>query len=420
MSAVYDRERAGASAGRPVYRIAFVNTHPIQYFAPLYAYLTRYCGLRATALYLSDFSLKGGFDSGFAARVTWDVDLLDGYEARFMGGEKASRRRIGGFFSMVAPQLWSEIRRGNYDAVIIHGHNYAACHIAQAACLLSGTPVFTRGETHPRLVRARWREILRKPILKMHYRGFNGFLAIGSANFAYYRSMGVPKHRIFLAPYAVDNSRFIAAARTRQNAPERARTRAKYSMDPDLPVILYASKFERRKRPGDLLTAYARLRAEGIAAQLVLVGSGPLEGDLKRRVIDSNIPDVIFPGFLNQAELPAVYAASDLFVLPSGNEPWGLVVNEAMCAGLPIVLSEEIGCAEDLVRAGVNGATFRAGDVTGLAEAMRPILADAGLRAAWGRASLERIESWSYAECGAGIRAAIDAARASACDQGNL
>ena len=191
-------------------------------------------------------------------------------------------------------------------------------------------------------------------------------------------------------------------------------------MDPDLPVILYVSKFERRKRPGDLLTAYARLRAEGIAAQLVLVGSGPLEGDLKRRVIDANIPDVIFPGFLNQAELPAVYAASDLFVLPSVNEPWGLVVNEAMCAGLPIVLSEEIGCAADLVQDGVNGATFRAGDVTGLAEAMRPILADAGLRAAQGRASLERIESWSYAECGAGIRAAIDAARAPACDQGNL
>lgn len=413
MSKALNKETIDLPADWPVYRIAFVNTHPIQYFAPLYAYLTKHCGLHATALYLSDFSLKDGFDSGFCRAVTWDVDLLDGYEARFMGGEKASRRRIGGFFSMVAPQLWSEIRRGNYDAVIIHGHNFAACHIAQAACLFSGTPVFTRGETHPRLVRARWREILRRPILKMHYRGFNGFLAIGSANFAYYRSMGVPEHRIFLAPYTVDNSRFIAAGRAARG--DRAKARARLGMDPDLPAIIYASKFERRKRPGDLLTAYARLRAEGIAAQLVLVGSGPLEGDLKRRVMDSIIPDVIFPGFLNQAELPAVYAASDLFVLPSSNEPWGLVVNEAMCAGLPIVLSKEIGCAEDLVQAGVNGATFRAGDVAGLAEAMRPILVDADLRAAQGRASLERIKSWSYAECGAGIRAAIDAARKPRC-----
>ena len=418
MSKALDKETIGLPADLPVYRIAFVNTHPIQYFAPFYAYLTKHCGLRATALYLSDFSLKDGFDPGFGRALTWDVDLLDGYEARFMGGKKASRRRIGGFFSMIAPQLWPEIRRGNYDAVIIHGHNFAACHIAQAACLFSGTPVFTRGETHLKLARARWREILRKPILKMHYRGFNGFLAIGSANFAYYRSMGVPEQRIFLAPYTVDNSRFIAAGRAARS--DRARARARLGMDPDLPAIIYASKFDRRKRPGDLLTAYARLRAEGIAAQLVLVGSGPLESDLKRRVMDSIIPDVIFPGFVNQAELPAVYAASDLFVLPSSNEPWGLVVNEAMCAGLPIVLSEEIGCAEDLVQAGVNGATFRAGDVAGLAEAMRPILVDPDLRAAQGRASLERIKSWSYAECGAGIRAAIDAARASACNQGNL
>lgn len=409
MSEALDKETIGLPADLPVYRIAFVNTHPIQYFAPFYAYLTKHCGLRATALYLSDFSLKDGFDPGFCRALTWDVDLLDGYEARFMGGKKASRRRIGGFFSMIAPQLWPEIRRGNYDAVIIHGHHLAACHIAQAACLFSGTPVFTRGETHLKLARARWREILRRPILKMHYRGLNGFLAIGSANFAYYRSMGVPEHRIFLAPYTVDNSRFIAAGRAARS--DRAGARARLGMDPDLPAIIYASKFERRKRPGDLLTAYARLRAEGIAAQLVLVGSGPLESDLRRRVIDSIIPDVIFPGFVNQAELPAVYAASDLFVLPSSNEPWGLVVNEAMCAGLPIVLSEEIGCAEDLVQAGVNGATFRAGDVTGLAEAMRPILVDADLRAAQGRASLERIESWSYAESALGIRAAIDATR---------
>ena len=155
MSKSLNKGKIDLPVDKPIYRIAFVNTHPIQYFAPLYAYLTRYCGLRVTALYLSDFSLKGGFDPGFCRAVSWDVDLLDGYEARFMGGEKASRRRIGGFFSMVAPQLWSEIRRGNYDAVIIHGHNFAACHIAQAACLLSGTPVFTRGETHPRLVRAR-------------------------------------------------------------------------------------------------------------------------------------------------------------------------------------------------------------------------------------------------------------------------
>ena len=392
------------------YRIAFVNTHPIQYFTPLYAYLTRHCGLETTALYLSDFSLRGGDDRGFGRAVTWDVDLLDGYEAKFMGGEKASKRRIGGFFSMVAPELWSEIRRAKYDAVIIHGHNLAAHHVAQAAALTSGSLVFTRGDTPLKRVRKRWKRLLRLPLLKLHYSGFDGFLAIGTANAAYYRAMGIPEDRIFAVPYAVDNERFMAAAKMMRES--HVTIRSKLGMASDLPAILCVSKFDPQKRLGDLLTAYAKLRAEGVAAQLVLVGTGVLGSELKRRVADEAIPNVAFAGFVNQSELPAVFGAADVFVLPSSNEAWGLVVNEAMCAALPIVVSEEVGCAEDLVEYGVNGATFSAGDVDGLASALRPILTDGDLRAEQGKASLDRIKAWSYAECGVGIRAAIEASRA--------
>lgn len=400
----------GPKESEPEYKIAFVNTHPIQYFAPLYAYLTRFCGLATSALYLSDFSLRGGRDPGFGREVTWDVDLLQGYVAKFVGGqESSSRRQIGGFFSMVAPQLWNEIQQGNYDAVVIHGHNLAAHHIAQAACLASGTPVFTRGETHLKLSRAAWRQILRKPLLKAHYLGFDGFLAIGSANADYYRSMGIPDDRIFIVPYTVDNDRFIAAGDAARG--NRANMRAQLGMDPGLPAILYASKFDQRKRPDDLLKAYKKLRLDGVQAQLVLVGTGQLEEILKQRVAHEEIPNVVFPGFINQAGLPAVYAACDVFVLPSSNEPWGLVVNEAMCSGLPIVLAEEIGCAADLVSNGVNGAIFTAGDVEGLTAALRPLLNDPEMRASQGEASLARIKAWSYAECGLGIRKAIKAAR---------
>ncbi|ROT99091.1 glycosyltransferase family 4 protein [Histidinibacterium lentulum] len=397
-------------AARPTYRVAFVNTHPIQYFAPLYAYMTRSCGIETTGLYLSDFSLKGGRDPGFGRAVTWDVDLLDGYEARFMGGDKASKRRIGGFFSMVAPQLWGEIRRGRFDAVIIHGHNLAAHHVAWAACVASGTPAFARGDTNPRIGRRGWKAALRRPLMRQHYRGMAGVMAVGTANAAYYRSMGVPESRIFLTPYAVDNDRFAAAAEV--GRARRTETRAALGMDPDLPAILFAAKFIARKRPDDLLAAFARLRVQGVAAQLVMVGTGERETALKARVVAEAIPNVVFAGFVNQTDLPAVYAASDLFVLPSVNEPWGLSVNEAMCAGLPVVASAGIGCADDLVQDGVNGATFTAGDVAGLADALRPILTDAERRAAYGSASLDRIGHWSYADCAAGIRAAIEAERA--------
>jgi glycosyltransferase involved in cell wall biosynthesis len=96
-----------------------------------------------------------------------------------------------------------------------------------------------------------------------------------------------------------------------------------------------------------------------------------------------------------------------VFVLPSENEPWGLAINEAMCAGLPIVASAEIGCATDLIRTGVNGQTFAAGDVKGLTTALHPILADAGTRQRMGVASSDIISRWSYAECANGLRTAL-------------
>lgn len=401
------RDNPEDASARPL-RVAFVNTHPIQYFAPLYAHLTRTGLFDVTALYLSDFSIRGGLDKGFGRSVVWDLDLLAGYKSKFIGNA-AGRRRIGGFFSMVAPELWDAILNGGFDAVVINGHNLAAHHLALAASRSAGILVFTRGETHPRLRRSGWRETVRTPLLKAWYRAFDGCLAIGSANKRYYQLMDVPTDKIAVMPYTVDNERYMAAAR--QAPVARAATRARLGITSASPAILYAAKFDRRKRPDDLIRAYAMLRAEGISTELVMVGSGVLDDELKSMVRELGLEGVSFPGFINQTELPAVYGACDIFVLPSENEPWGLAINEAMCAALPIVLSEEIGCVEDLVAHGVNGATYKAGDVRALAAALRPLLVDPVHRAHAGQASFARISKWSYAECAVSLEQAITAAR---------
>lgn len=398
------------SQGQERYRVAFVNTHPIQYFAPLYAHLQAASGLDITALYLSDFSIRGGHDCGFGQTVKWDIDLLRGYTPLFIG-KAGAPRRIGGFFSIVGLELWTAIHQGYFNAIVIHGHNLAAHHVALAAALASGTPVFARAETHLGLRREAWKQSVRTPFLRHWYRAFDGFLAIGTGNARYYEAMGVPKAKIFAMPYTVDNDRFVAAAAKGKSPEARASTRARLGLSGEAPAILYAAKFDRRKRPDDLIAAFERLQREGVEAQLVMVGSGELEPKLRRMVEDAGIRNVSFPGFVNQSELPLVYAGCDLFVLPSENEPWGLAINEAMCAGLPIVVSEEVGCAEDLVDIRTNGATFTAGDVDGLAGAMRPLLVDPKHRASAGQASLQRISHWSYRECGEGLRTAIETVR---------
>lgn len=237
------------------------------------------------------------------------------------------------------------------------------------------------------------------------YAGLDGVLAIGSANHAFYRAMGVPENRIFSVPYTVDNARFAAASRL--SAPERAERRRFLGAPDDRPIVLYAAKFQDRKRPGDLVRAAAELERSGACFHLAMVGSGELEPQLRRLAADLGLAGVSFPGFVNQSGLPALYGASDVFVLASQNEPWGLAINEAMCAGLPIVTTDAVGAAADLVRDGVNGAVIPAGDVAALAGALAPMLRDADARRRMGAASADIIARWSYAECLAGLRQAL-------------
>src|SRR5262249_3984081 len=157
--------------------------------------------------------------------------------------------------------------------------------------------------------------------------------AVGTPQQQFAVQFGVPRDRIFLSPYAVDNDFFMAAAS--RHRLHRVALLHELGLDPQLPTILFISKLTSRKRPDDLLNAYTRL--EGAQANLVFVGDGPLRQTLEQAVSERHLTSVRFVGFKNQQELPAFYAAADMFVLPSGDEPWGLVINEAMCAGLPIL-----------------------------------------------------------------------------------
>lgn len=390
------------SHSRP-YRLAVLTSHPIQYFAPLYAYLSEDPQIEVTALYCSNFSLRGEVDRGFGQAVAWNIDLLKGYKSLFLKGAESAT--LNGFFSLICPDLWPTIRQGDYDAIIIRGYAFAAYLVAFFTAKLSGVPVFMHGETHLGLARPGWKRWLRDSLLRVAFRYVDGFLAIGSANRAYYRSLGVPDHRIFMVPYTVDNDRFIKAAQAARA--NRAETLTSCGLPVDQPVILYASKFMPRKHPEDVIEAVAKLQAKGMPLSLLMIGSGELETTLKQQVQTLGVNHVCFTGFVNQAELPKFYAAADVFVLPSENEPWGLIVNEVMCAGLPVVVAEGVGCVADLLTDGVNGALHRPGDVDSLAKALERVLSDGQRMMAMGEASLQRIQQWSYRECLEGVRQAL-------------
>ncbi|MGQ0590673.1 MAG: glycosyltransferase family 4 protein [Sphingosinicella sp.] len=385
------------------WRVAFVNSHPIQYFAPLYAHINRSPDIEAVPIYLSDVSLRGGYDKGFGRAVKWDLDLLEGTDPIFV--KNAGSHHFDQGLKLIAPDIWSIVRSGRFDSLVVHGYAFGANHVAIAAAKSAGIPIMVRGESHLGLKGRGWKSKIRAAIIPHFYHRFDAFLAIGTANRNYYRSLGIPESRIFHFPYSVDNMRLLADSE--MSPAQRSDYRSRLGLNGDNPAVLFASKFEKRKHADDLIRACGMLRREGLALQLVMAGTGEMDAEL--RSLSEAEPDlhVIFPGFVNQSELPKLFGACEIFVLPSEEEPWGLIINEAMCAGLPVVASREIGAVTDLVYDGYNGQVFDAKDVRGLANALRPIVADPALRACMGSRSRAIIAAWSYVEAEQGLRAAL-------------
>lgn len=386
-------------------RIGFVNSHPIQYFVPLYRRINESPDLEAVPIYLTDHSLRGDFDPGFKQKLTWDIDLLSGTDPIFVSGAH-TRKLDPGPTKMMAPGVMKAVRKAGLDALVIHGHNFGANHLATAMAKLEGIPVLSRGETHLGLPFTEERLARRNRIMPRYYALLDGFLAIGSRNREFYRAMGVPDDRVFDFPYTVDNERMIAAATLDEE--QRKAIRAQYGLRPGVPAVLYASKFMERKHPDDVIEAVSRLRAEGLEVDALMVGSGEMEAKLKEQAARVPGHPIAFPGFINQQELPRLFGACDIFALPSEAEPWGLIINEAMCGALPILASDEIGSVADLVVHGENGLLFPAGDVDALTAALRKLVIEPALIESMGKSSLARIKDWNYDRCVKGLRAAVD------------
>jgi glycosyltransferase involved in cell wall biosynthesis len=392
-----------------MFRLSYIVTHPIQYQAPLLRHLARSNEIDLEVFYLSDFSLHAHYEQAFNHTFKWDVALTDGYAWEilprlFLG----SSRPLRPLWPVGA--LRQRLRQGRFDAVWVHGWGHIAlCQAVREAAAL-GLPVLLRGESLPNIQqRYTLRQKIRNAFCRRLFERVAGFLCIGARNRDFYTQFGVEKDRLFSMPYAVDNTFFqslCAAAR-----PQRESFRGSLGLRPGRPVILFAAKFTTVKAPEELLSAFIQAYSgfgANSAPYLLFVGDGPLRCSLEESA--RPLGDAVrFLGFRNQSELPALYDLCDVFALPSRFEPWGLVVNEAMNAGRPVIVSDRVGAAADLVEDGVNGFVYPSGDVDALASRLRRILESPALLARMGERSLERITSWDFEADRRGLVEALSA-----------
>jgi glycosyltransferase involved in cell wall biosynthesis len=343
-------------------KVAVVSTHPIQYYSPWFQRLAKKPGLELKVYYalLPDQHQQGvGFGQSFA----WDIPLLEGFDWELMPNKRQSPS-LKGFLRSSTPAIHSLLADSRPDAVIITGWQSLPLIQALIACTRLRIPRVVRGESNALRERP-W------SVRRLHHSllsRFNAFLAIGKLNRDFYLQNGVPEERIFSTPYFVDNERF--RNQYQQDVSDRAVLREKWGIPENSTCFLFAGKLEPKKRIMDLLYALkdARLTDPTTERHLLIAGTGE-EFDKARAFCEANQLPVTFAGFMNQTEITRAYVASDCLVLPSDfGETWGLVVNEAMACGRPVIVSNRVGCAPDLVKDGITGAVFQFGDTRALGE----------------------------------------------------
>jgi glycosyltransferase involved in cell wall biosynthesis len=381
-------------------RLGILVSHPIQYFTPVYRELANAHDIDLTVLFRTRVGVDEYYDKGFGAAIRWDIPLLEGYSHKFL-----SRKRT---LSGTELTIVQEVLQQRFNVLLVHGYNSLTNVLAILTAKLTGTRVLIRGDTrkmdHHR--ESGGRRALKSALFKI----VDGFVTIGTLNRDYYVNHGVEVRRLFFAPFCVSNSAFRLDGAS--HAAARERVRGELGLGEDEVVVLFVAKLTAQKRVDDLIRAFALIERQFANARLVISGSGEEAQQLRKLAADLSLERLVFAGFYNQSKLPALYAACDLFVLPSVQESWGLAVNEAMAAGLPVVVSDEVGAAPDLVEGKGTGIVFPCGDVNALAQSLASLVASLDLRKSLGAAASRLIDDWDVSVCAKDICTAVRAVAA--------
>lgn len=363
-------------------KLAIITTHPIQYYAPVFQLLAKQLHIKVFYTWGEQSTQK--YDKGFKQVIEWDLPLLEGYAYEFLENT-AKEPGSHHFKGIVNPGLVKAVQAYKPDAILVYGWAWQS-HLRAMRYFKGKIPVYFRGDSTLLNKVPSWKNALKGIFLKWVYRHVHTAFYVGAANKAYFKAYGLQENQLIFAPHAIDNDRF---GKNRND--EAQAFRNKLGLAPGEILILFAGKLEPVKNPALLLAAFQELNIP--RTHLLFVGNGQLEEKLKATI--QNSQNTHFVNFQNQTQMPVVYQACDLFCLPSVSETWGLAVNEAMAATKPVLVSDRVGCAIDLVDE-TNGAIFKSGDLTDLKQKLIALTENPTVLEQMGGKSFEKIQNWSF------------------------
>lgn len=349
-------------------RVAVINTHPIQHFAPLWREIAKSEEVQLRVFYCSDLGVTEYVDPDFNSSFKWDVDLISGYDSEFLPF-RARPRKLG-FWETDNPEVADALSRFGADVVVLFGYSHLTDLRALRWAKKHGARVLVLTDSELKHRRSLWRRAAKQFAVRLFLAQMDGVLPIGNCNAAYYRHYGVPANAMYWCAYPVDGIRLLASVGGLEDS--RASLRAALGIGGGDFVFACVGKYIARKRPVDVIQAWLRL-PEPVRQKswVVLVGEGPLRQELEELVATTKA-HVILTGFVNQSRIATHFAACDVLVVASETDAHPLVVTESLFFSRPVIASSAIGCIglEDTVREGENALVYPCGDIAALSAAM--------------------------------------------------
>ncbi len=406
------RAKAESSSIRPFpnvkkRKLTVILTHPIQYFAPVYQAISARSHIDLAVIYLTDTGAREYFDRDFGKKLAWDINLLGGYRHRIL--QPGLERVPKGLWQTYVPGFAKILADEDPDTVLIYGYTRGANWSAWQWARRNKRQILYCSDSVLIRKRASWRLWLKTAVLPWFFKSVDVFLTAGDQNEDYFIHYGVPKSRFLRCPLPVDVTRLRGQSDI--NRPE-ARKEFRHSLGIDEKdfVVLQCGKLSNIKRPLDLVKAVVQLRRNGSRAVGLFVGTGTQLENLKSYAASSGCSqNLIFAGFVNQSAIAKFYGAADAIAIPSEEEAHALVAAEGAVFGLPIIVSDQVGCVgpTDVARPFKNALVFPCGDINALAQSIDRVMNDKELWRQMSRSSLQNAEARDISVAAQAIEEAV-------------
>lgn len=386
-------------------RLAIIVSHPIQHFAPWHREVARLRGVDLRVFFCCDWGLVAYTDPQFQMQVKWDVPLLEGYDHEFLPIDRRPQRL--GFWEVDNPTVSDALDRFNPDVVQVFGYARRTNWRAARWTRRNRRPLMLYSDSNASRKIPLWKKAPKEIIVRYFYNRVDGALFVGDNNFQYHRHYGLPADRLFPGVLPIDRNRLIGAMTDRQQV--RRELRKSLGIPDDAFVLMFCGKYVPHKRPLDLVAAAWKVAKNGKPVWSLLVGDGPERGAIESFCKQEGVTNSALTGFVNQSKIAAYYAASDAVAVTSSVDAHPLVVSEGASFGLPVIISDKVGCigANDVAQPGINAVVYTCGDSEQLERAIESLYLDKDL---YGKMSAASVTISEMQDVTVAARALADAA----------